>query len=62
MDENTKHLVASNLTIAHFAAQPISQPSEPSKRKLELVEESVIATYERFLTLLDESESTKTGT
>lgn len=55
MDENTKHIVASNLTVAHFARQPLK--IEPGDRRLHCIEEQVIESYERFLDLLGSSES-----
>lgn len=51
MDEQTKHIVASNLTGAFYAAQGNRADSQP------VTERDVVAVFRRLLQLLDEGES-----
>ena len=61
MDENTKHIVASNLTIAYCANRPstgqgggfrpIGQSGDPGPHA-PLKEEQILEIYKRFLALL----------
>lgn len=61
MDENTKQIVASNLTIAYCANRPSAGKSEGFRRLTEMTEqtpheplneEEIVEIYNRFLALL----------
>lgn len=67
MDENTKHIVASNLTVAYCANRP-SVPMETTRLKplsqsegfsrSALSEDEILAIYRGFLAQLDGSSGT----
>ena len=56
MDLNTKHIVASNLTIAKCANHPSPSEDDLVSQLEVLSEEDVFEVYRRFLSLLDAQE------
>lgn len=64
MDDNTKHIVASNLTAAYCANRPHLTPTGGSRAMFEkgsvmggerFSEEKIVEIYRRFVELLDSS-------
>jgi hypothetical protein len=65
MDENTKHIVASNLAIAFYVGQAYHQPyNDPAKKEAVglLDAREVLMAYQQFLRLMAEDQTAPSGT